>query len=98
LSVRKARLKKLLAKAPSGIHYNEHIEDDGGLVYEHACKMGLEGIVAKRLDLPYRSGRSRCWIKIRNPKAPAMLRIERELLTGTIRKASPLSRVFIGSS
>jgi ATP-dependent DNA ligase len=32
--------------------------------------MGLEGIVAKRIDLPYRSVRSKAWIKVRNPKAP----------------------------
>jgi len=34
---------------------NEHIEDDGWLVFDHACKLGLEGIVAKNLDAPYRS-------------------------------------------
>jgi bifunctional non-homologous end joining protein LigD len=36
--------------------------------------MGLEGIVSKRRDLPYRSGRSKCWIKVKNPASPAMLR------------------------
>ena len=38
--------------------------------------MGLEGIVAKRIDMPYRSGRSKCWVKARNPKAPAASRIK----------------------
>jgi ATP-dependent DNA ligase len=38
--------------------------------------LGLEGIVSKRVDSTYRSGRSRSWIKIKNPKAPAALRIE----------------------
>jgi ATP-dependent DNA ligase len=33
----------------------------------HACNLGLEGIVSKRRDLPYRSGRSKCWIKLKNP-------------------------------
>ena len=39
-------------------------------VFHHACAMGLEGIVAKRRDRPYRSGRSPDWIKIKNPDAP----------------------------
>jgi bifunctional non-homologous end joining protein LigD len=46
------------------------------LIYQHVCKLGLEGIVSRRLDSRYRSGRSRHWIKIKNPKAPAALRIE----------------------
>jgi bifunctional non-homologous end joining protein LigD len=40
----------------------------------HACKLGLEGIVSKRLGSPYRSGRSRHWIKSKNPAAPAAKR------------------------
>ena len=76
MEARKARLAKVLARVKDGIQFNEHIEDDGQLVYEHACKMGLEGIVAKRLDLPYQSGRAKCWIKVKNPKSPAALRVE----------------------
>jgi ATP-dependent DNA ligase len=41
-----------------------------------ACKLGLEGIVSKRRDLPYRSGRCRAWVKIKNPASPAVLRIQ----------------------
>ena len=44
---------------------------DGDTVFRHACRMGLEGIVAKRRDRPYRSGRSPDWIKVKNPGAPA---------------------------
>jgi bifunctional non-homologous end joining protein LigD len=73
---RKTALRKLLARRKHGIVYNEHIEDDGHLVFQHACHMGLEGIVAKRMDAPYRSGRSKAWIKIKNPGSPAMLRVE----------------------
>src|SRR3569833_2326687 len=73
---RKQRLMKLIGRKPAGILYNEHIEDDGETVFRHACLIGCEGIVSKRLDLPYRSGRVKSWIKIKNPKAPAMLRIE----------------------
>jgi bifunctional non-homologous end joining protein LigD len=57
LEVRKATLEMMLAKAGSGIRFNEHMEGDGEIVFRHACKMGLEGIVSKRKDSPYRSGR-----------------------------------------
>ena len=58
LQVRKATLTSVLAKAAPGIRCNEHLEcDDGEIVFRHACKMGLEGIVSKRKDSPYRSGR-----------------------------------------
>jgi ATP-dependent DNA ligase len=43
--------------------------------FRHACRMGLEGIVAKRRDKPYRSGRSPDWIKVKNPDAPAATRL-----------------------
>jgi bifunctional non-homologous end joining protein LigD len=74
LGDRKAKLAKLLMRAPAGIVYNEHTEEDGVVVFRHACKMGLEGIVSKRLTAPYRSGPSRDWIKVKNPDSPAMLR------------------------
>jgi bifunctional non-homologous end joining protein LigD len=45
------------------IKYVDHIAGDGELVLEHACKLGLEGIVSKRADAPYCSGRSSGWIK-----------------------------------
>jgi bifunctional non-homologous end joining protein LigD len=48
---------------------------DGEVMFRHACAMGLEGIVCKRIDRPYTSGRSRDWIKIKNPNAPAVKRI-----------------------
>jgi hypothetical protein len=46
----------------------------GGVVFQHACKMGLEGIVARRLGSRYRSGRSPDWLKFKNPEAPAVRR------------------------
>lgn len=52
------------------------IPSPGPVIYQHACRVGLEGIVSKRRDLPYSSGRSRAWLKIRNPKSPAMARID----------------------
>ncbi len=64
-----------MADAADGIALNEHIEDvDGAVVFRQACVMGLEGIVAKRRDSRYRSGRCREWIKIKNPAHPAMER------------------------
>jgi hypothetical protein len=75
LAVRKAMLASLVAHAAPGLRLNEHLDhDDGGLVFEHACRLGLEGIVSKRRDSPYRSGRSRDWIKSKNPNAPALKR------------------------
>jgi bifunctional non-homologous end joining protein LigD len=43
-------------RTSAGIRFNEHMEGDGPTVFAHACKMGLEGIVSKRKDSPYRSG------------------------------------------
>jgi ATP-dependent DNA ligase len=63
-----------LAKASPGIRFNEHIEGDGPTVFAHACKLGLEGIVSKRKDSTYRSGRSPEWLKMKNPYAPAVKR------------------------
>jgi bifunctional non-homologous end joining protein LigD len=63
---RKARLKKLLEarKGKDGpIRYVEHFEDRGDTVLESARKLSLEGIVSKKLDAPYRSGRSESWTK-----------------------------------
>jgi len=57
LEGRKETLAMIVAKAGSGIRFNEHLEGDGETVFHHACKLGLEGIVSKRKDSPYRSGR-----------------------------------------
>ena len=75
LEVRKATLASVLTKAGPGLRFNEHIEhDDGELVFRHACKMGLEGIVSKRKGSPYRSGRSADWLKMKNPACEAVKR------------------------
>jgi bifunctional non-homologous end joining protein LigD len=72
LGKRKVRLARLLARAPPGIELNEHTDEDGATVFRHACAMGLEGIVSKRLTAPYRP--SRDWIKVKNPGSPATVR------------------------
>ena len=58
-------------------HSSGPIEHDGAMVFDHACRMGLEGIVSKRLDAPYRSGLSKVWLKSKNPLSEAVRR-ERE--------------------
>ena len=75
LAVRKATLASLLARATQGLRFTEHLdEEDGSLVFAHACKLGLEGIVSKRRDSFYSSGHSPHWIKSKNPSAPAVRR------------------------
>jgi bifunctional non-homologous end joining protein LigD len=74
LERRKATLDMILAKAGAGIRFNEHMEADGETVFRHACKLGFEGIVSKRLGSPYISGRTRHWTKMKNPAAPAVKR------------------------
>jgi ATP-dependent DNA ligase len=75
---RRALLAQLLTGAGEGIRLCEHIDGTAGAVlFRAVCNMGLEGIVAKRRDSRYHSGRSRDWIKVKNPAHPA---IERAML------------------
>jgi hypothetical protein len=76
IRLRAARLplEMILAKAGPGIRFNEHMEGDGETVFRHACKLGLEGIVSKRKESRYRSGRSPDWLKMKNADAPAVKR------------------------
>ena len=75
---RKRRLARLLGKAKRrAIRFVEHLTGDGPTVFDHVCRMGLEGIVSKRVDAPYRSGPSKAWVKTKNPASDAVRR-ERE--------------------
>ena len=74
LETRKATLASLLRKAMAGLKFNEHLTHDGDAVFRHACALGLEGIVSKRLGSRYTSGRTRDWLKMKNPAAPAVKR------------------------
>jgi bifunctional non-homologous end joining protein LigD len=71
---RKTALAKLLRRAKPGLLINEHVTEPGDVIFRHACKLGLEGIVSKRLGSRYVSGRSRNWLKSKNPKHPAVKR------------------------
>src|SRR5436190_672822 len=74
LAVRKATLVSVLARAAPGLRFNEHLEEDGPTVFGHACKLGLEGIVSKRKDSRYSSGRTAHWIKSKNTACGAVKR------------------------
>jgi ATP-dependent DNA ligase len=58
----------------AGILFNEHIVEDGPIAFAHACRLGAEGIVSKKVDSTYRSGRCSVWIKVRNPASDAVQR------------------------
>jgi bifunctional non-homologous end joining protein LigD len=65
LSARKEALRKLLStlSAETAIRRSEQFEEDGSLLLKHACGLGLEGIISKRRDAPFRSGRVGDWLK-----------------------------------
>ena len=75
LADRKTRLARLLGGRRLGIVLSDHTDEDGATIFRQACRMGLEGIVSKRLTAPYRSGPSRDWLKIKNPESPATIRV-----------------------
>ncbi|WP_437941983.1 DNA ligase D [Sorangium sp. So ce341] len=64
---RKRALEALLEEAPEEgtLRYTEHLEEDGAAVFQHACKLGIEGVIAKRPEAPYRSGRGSSWLKVK---------------------------------
>jgi ATP-dependent DNA ligase len=75
---RKAELGRLLGGCqPLALVLNRTYDDPGPVVFEHACKLGCEGIVSKRRGSLYARGRSSNWLKVKNPDAPAVRR-ERE--------------------
>jgi bifunctional non-homologous end joining protein LigD len=76
---RKAALARLLRDIKAGIVLNEHVAGDGPTVFEHACRLGAEGIVSERVDGTYRSGPCPVWLKVRNPASIAVQRERREL-------------------
>jgi bifunctional non-homologous end joining protein LigD len=77
LEQRKVDLSRLLADAAVGLVLHEWINGDkfdGTPVFEHVCSLGLEGIVSKRKDSRYISGRSPYWLKMKNPRSEAVRR------------------------
>jgi bifunctional non-homologous end joining protein LigD len=74
LARRKMLLARLLVRARVGLQVNDHLAAAGDVVFRHACQLGLEGIVSKQLGSCYVSGRTRDWLKFKNPAAPAVKR------------------------
>jgi ATP-dependent DNA ligase len=74
----KVLLMRLLPKASVGLQVNDNIAAAGDVVFRHACQLGLEGIVSKRLGSRYISGRSPDWVKMKNPACAAVKREEEE--------------------
>lgn len=62
---RKRELQRICAGAPPFIRYCEHVVGQGGKFFAAACELGVEGIVSKRANGPYRGGRARDWLKIK---------------------------------
>jgi bifunctional non-homologous end joining protein LigD len=67
LEVRRAQLESLVTGV-DGITFSDGIAHEGAIVFAHACRLGLEGIVSKRLGGMYASGRCRNWLKVKNPE------------------------------
>jgi bifunctional non-homologous end joining protein LigD len=77
LSQCKTNLARLLARRPDGIFVAPYEQGEiGPDLFRAACNMGLEGLVSKRVDRPYRGGRSPDWVKVKNRKHPAMERVK----------------------
>ena len=74
-TMRKTNLARLLARRVDGIFISDFERGEiGPELFRHACLMGLEGLVSKLDDRPYRPGRSPHWVKVKNPASAAMLR------------------------
>ena len=77
LSMGKTNLARLLRGRPDGIFVAPFDQGEiGPDLFRAACNMGLEGLVSKRVDRPYRGGRSPDWVKVKNRKHPAMERVK----------------------
>jgi len=77
LSTRKSDLARLLRDRLDGIFIAPFEQGEiGPDLFRAACRMGLEGMVSKRADRPYRAGRSKDWVKVKNRKHPAYRRVQ----------------------
>jgi bifunctional non-homologous end joining protein LigD len=77
LHLRKTNLARLLARRPEGIFVSDFEQGEiGPDLFLQACKFGLEGLVSKRRDRPYRAGRSPDWVKVKNRSHPALERVK----------------------
>ncbi len=65
LADRKEALTRLLEGRAGAVRLGDHVSVDGEAFFAQACKFGLEGIISKRADLPYHSGRNKEWLKVK---------------------------------
>src|SRR3954447_15159663 len=81
LEERRKRLSRLLSRNTNamrdGIQLSETITGDGAAIFRHACGLGFEGIVSERTGSPYVSGRTRAWLKTKNPGRNGMTLVVR---------------------
>lgn len=83
---RKALLKREF-EFSNRIRYTQHRNRDGEAFFEHACRHGWEGVIAKRADSPYRHKRSTDWLRLRHPRGPLGLR--RDKKAGDVVREEP---------
>ena len=77
LSMRKTNLARILARLVDGTHLAPFEQGEiGPDLFRHACLMGLEGLVSKHRDRPYRPGRSQHWVKVKNRQHPASASVQ----------------------
>ena len=76
IEILKAMLMSVIRNAGAGLHLCDHTDKPGDVVFAHACTLGCEGIVSKRLGSKYWPGPTKCsdWIKVKNPAAPEVKR------------------------
>jgi bifunctional non-homologous end joining protein LigD len=95
LKERRARLAKLMANGvPDWLVYADYVEGSGQEFFTQACRAGLEGIMSKRADSLYRSGRGKDWLKIK------CLKGEEFVIGGFSRsevKGKPFSSLLLGT-
>jgi bifunctional non-homologous end joining protein LigD len=93
LTERKERLEKIVGRGQGALVYSDHVRGSAEKVFAEICRAGHEGIIAKRADAPYRSGRGKDWLKVKCTR-------RQEFVVGgfspTTKRARPFSSVLIG--
>ena len=92
---RKDRLRKILS---GRIEFVDHLAGNGAQIFAHACAMGLEGIVSKRVDAPYKPGPSKHWVKTKNRECPAMIRVREAFHRGPVGEVGKGPRLVLNPS
>ena len=78
LSLRKTNLARMLERRPDGIFLAPYEQGEiGPDLFRKACEFGFEGLVSKHRDRSYHAGKSPNWLKVKNPKHPAMSRVKK---------------------